>query len=236
MSGTGNPVLKTPHLDRLAADGVLFEKAFVTTSICCTSRASILTGQHMRRHGIEDFAKPLSPAQWRQTFPALLRQAGYRTGFLGKYAIGAPNVSQELSLPAGQFDLWYGFPQSIAFKQVVDGRDRYLTTVMEEKATQFLEEAGTGKPFCLIVALKEPHGPLTYFDPEFDHPYANSTVTPPGKPDARVLRGAPGTSPRFPQRNPTMAEGPGDLPGRHAEGIRLYQPVRPCRRADLSGP
>jgi hypothetical protein len=88
MSCTGNAVLKTPYMDQLAREGVLFEQAFVTTAICCCSRASIYTGQHMRRHGIEDFGKPLSAAQWQQTFPALLRQAGYRTAFLGKYAVG----------------------------------------------------------------------------------------------------------------------------------------------------
>ncbi len=179
LSCTGNKILKTPHMDELAASGILFEKAFATTAICCSSRASILTGQHMRRHGIEDFAKPLSSAQWQKTFPALLRQAGYRTAFLGKYAIGSPAVSKELSLPEKEFDLWYGFPQSIAFKQVVDGRDRYLTTVMEEKAAQFLEDGKNKKPFCMIVALKEPHGPLNYFDPEFEAPYTTSTIPQP---------------------------------------------------------
>ena len=176
LSCTGNTVLKTPNMDRIASQGVLFEKAFVTTSICCTSRASILTGQHMRRHGIDDFAKPLSAEQWRQTFPALLHQAGYRTAFLGKYAVGAPNVNKTLALPEKQFDLWYGFPQSIAFKQVIEGRDRYLTTVIEEKAEQFLEQPKGAKPFCMIVALKEPHGPLTFFDPEFKNQYANVNI------------------------------------------------------------
>jgi arylsulfatase A-like enzyme len=179
MSCTGNPVLRTPNMDRLAAEGVLFENAFVTTSICCCSRASIYTGQHMRRHGIEDFAKPLSAAQWRQTFPALLRQSGYRTAFLGKYAIGSPKVSKELSLPGDQFDLWYGFPQNIAFKQSVDGKERYLTTVMAEKAVRFLKETEKNQPFCLIMALKEPHGPLDYFDPEFKDPCANAAIPPP---------------------------------------------------------
>ena len=179
MSCTGNSVLKTPNLDRLAAEGVLFENAFVTTAICCCSRAGIYTGQHLRRHGIGDFEKPLSAAQWQQTFPARLRQSGYRTAFLGKFAIGSPKVSQALSLPGDQFDLWYGFPQSIAFKQVVDGQARYLTTVMTEKAVQFLRETKTGQPFCLIMALKEPHGPLDYFDPEFPDPYAHATIPPP---------------------------------------------------------
>jgi arylsulfatase A-like enzyme len=177
LSCTGNSVLRTPALDQLAASGVLFENAFVTTAICCCSRASILTGQHMRRHGIRDFARPLSSEQWQNTFPALLRAAGYRTAFLGKYAIGSPEVSKELSLPEKQFDLWFGFPQSISFKQMVDGRDRYLTTIMEEKASQFLADTQNSKaPFCLIVAIKEPHGPLDYFDPEFADAYATSVI------------------------------------------------------------
>jgi arylsulfatase A-like enzyme len=181
LSCTGNTVLKTPHIDQLAAEGVLFEKAFVTTAICCCSRASLYTGQHMRRHGVEDFKTPLSAAQWQQTFPALLRKAGYRTGFLGKFAIGAPQPNSALALPADQFDLWYGFPQMIAFKQMVNGKPRYLTTVMTEKAVEFLKETKTKPelPFCLIVALKEPHGPLDYFDPEYKDPYTNATIPPP---------------------------------------------------------
>jgi arylsulfatase A-like enzyme len=179
MSCTGNTVLKTPNMDRLAADGVMFDNAFVTTAICCCSRASIYTGQHMRRHGIEDFKKPLSAAQWEQTFPALLRKAGYRTAFLGKFAIGAPGDPRGLSLPADQFDLWYGFPQSIAFKQTVDGKPRYLTTVMTEKAVSFIKEKKSDQPFCLIVAFKEPHGPRNYYDPEFKDPLANSTIPQP---------------------------------------------------------
>jgi len=179
MSCTGNTVLKTPNMDRLAAQGVLFEKAFVTTAICCSSRASIYTGQYMRRHGIEDFKRPLSAAQWRQTFPALLRGAGYRTAFLGKFAIGAPEDARGLALPADQFDLWYGFPQSIAFKQTIEGKARYLTTVMTEKAVGFIKETKLDQPFCLIMALKEPHGPRNYFDPEFKDPIAGSTIPQP---------------------------------------------------------
>lgn len=176
MGCTGNPIIKTPNMDRLAAQGVLFEKAFVTTAICCCSRASIYTGQHMRRHGIEDFEKALSAAQWQQTFPALLRQSGYRTAFLGKFAIGSAKAGKNLALPEDQFDLWYGFPQGIAFKQMVDGKAKYLTTVMTEKAVQFLKETKAEQPFCLIVALKEPHGPLDYFDPEFADPYRNTVI------------------------------------------------------------
>jgi arylsulfatase A-like enzyme len=179
MNCAANTVLKTPNMDRIAQHGVLFENAFVTTSICCSSRASIYTGQYMRRHGIEDFKKPLSPAQWQQTFPALLRRAGYRTAFLGKFAIGAPEDARDLALPADKFDLWYGFPQSIEFKQIIDGQPSYLTTVMTEKAVNFIKEKKSDKPFCLIVAFKEPHPPRNYYDPQFKNPVADSVFPQP---------------------------------------------------------
>ena len=86
MGYTGNTVIHTPNMDRLAKEGVFFENAFITTPICAVSRASILTGQHMRRHGIEDFATPLSDEALDQTYPVLLRDAGYRTAYLGKFA------------------------------------------------------------------------------------------------------------------------------------------------------
>ena len=176
----GNKEIKTPHLDQLARRGTLFDNAFVTTAICCSSRASILTGQHMYRHGIRDFKKPLSAEAFQQTYPALLRKAGYRTGYLGKFAIGNPGLHpRELCLPAGAFDAWYGFPQSINFKQKVDGKTRFLTEVMTEKAITFLESSKADQPFCLTVAFKEPHGPFNYFDPKVPNRYKGVEIAPP---------------------------------------------------------
>src|SRR5262245_23405339 len=57
----GHPFLKTPNIDRLAAEGVHFRNAFVTTSICCVSRASYFTGRYCRNHGVGDFNTPLAP-------------------------------------------------------------------------------------------------------------------------------------------------------------------------------
>ena len=176
----GNEHIQTPNLDRLAADGVLFTNSFATTAICCSNRACILTGQHMRRHGIRDFAQPLSAEAFAQTYPALLRSAGYRTGYLGKFAVGSPTGDQKhLALPADQFDFWLGFPQSINFRQEVDGKVQYLTTRMEEQADEFLRTNPADQPFCLTVALKEPHGPWNYFDPDVADPYADTQIPPP---------------------------------------------------------
>jgi arylsulfatase A-like enzyme len=173
----GNSVIQTPNLDRLAADGVYFENAFVTTAICCSSRAGILTGQHMSRHGIRDFQEPLSAEAFAQTYPAILRKAGYRTGYLGKFAVGWPREEiRHLSLPAQEFDYWYGFPQVFNFKQMVDGQAHYLTDLITQKAIEFLQTNPAGQPFCLTVSFKEPHGPHTYFDPDFPELYKTVTI------------------------------------------------------------
>lgn len=180
MGCMGNEHIQTPHLDRLAADGVLFTNSFVTTAICCSNRACILTGQHMRRHGIRDFAEPLSADAFQETYPALLRSAGYRTGYLGKFAVGAPTAGRKpLALPADQFDFWLGFPQSINFRQELDGKVQYLTTRMEEQAVEFLRSNPSNQPFCLTVALKEPHGPWNYFDPDIPDAYKDVRIPPP---------------------------------------------------------
>jgi arylsulfatase A-like enzyme len=175
----GNKVIRTPNMDRLAAEGVYFENAFVTTAICCSSRASILTGQYMRRHGITDFHKPLSAEAFAQSYPVLLRKAGYRTGYLGKFAVGWPRKDiRHLSLPVEQFDYWYGFPQVFGFEQKIDGKSRYLTDVITERAIDFLRTNPADKPFCLTIAFKEPHGPHDYFDPDFPNPYEGQTIPP----------------------------------------------------------
>jgi len=103
----GNPVINTPEHDRLAREGVLFENCFVTTSICCVSRANVFTGQYARRHGIDDFFKMFSNEQWSQTYPALLRRRGYWTGFIGKWGIGA-NEQRNMDKASGFFDFWAG--------------------------------------------------------------------------------------------------------------------------------
>ncbi|MCK4920304.1 MAG: sulfatase-like hydrolase/transferase, partial [Bacteroidales bacterium] len=82
MGCMGNPVIKTPNMDRLAAEGVLFENAFLTTSICMASRASVMLGQFESRHQC-NFERPsnktISYAEFDKSYPRLLQKAGYRT-------------------------------------------------------------------------------------------------------------------------------------------------------------
>lgn len=192
LGASGNPHIKTPHMDQLAAEGMLFTNSFATTAICCSNRACILTGQHMRRHGIEDFQKPLSAEAFSETYPVLLRKAGYRTGYLGKFAVGWPRPEiKHLSLPADQFDFWYGFDQMIDFRQMVDGQPRYLTTLMTEKAREFLRTNPPDQPFCLTVAIKEPHGPWNFFDPDQPNIYEGVTIPPPGNMTPEAFQALP---------------------------------------------
>ena len=82
----GHPYLETPNLDRMSRGGVVFENAFVTTSLCSPSRASILTGRYAHRHGVIDNYTPVPPDL--HSFPEALRKAGYRTAFIGKWHMG----------------------------------------------------------------------------------------------------------------------------------------------------
>ncbi|MFM7321074.1 MAG: sulfatase-like hydrolase/transferase [Armatimonadota bacterium] len=143
----GHPLLRTPNIDRLASEGTRFENAFVTTAICCASRAAILTGQYNRRNGIHEFNVPLTPAQHAASYPGRLRSAGYRIGYVGKYGVGDGHPP-----PADRYDYWRGF----AGQGVYETPAGHLTDVMTRQAVEFLE-TGDQRPSCLCVAYKAPH-------------------------------------------------------------------------------
>lgn len=105
MSCAGNVALQTPELDRLAKEGLRFTDAFVTTAICATSRASILTGQYARRHGVNDFRTKLPDLD--ATYPMRLKQAGYYVGFAGKWGVG-DTADDWFGRCARAFDFWAG--------------------------------------------------------------------------------------------------------------------------------
>jgi arylsulfatase A-like enzyme len=148
----GNPVLRTPSIDRLAARGTTFTNSFCTTAICPVSRTSIITGQYERRHKIADFKTPLTKEQFARTFPALLRQHGYRTGFIGKWGLGDP-------LPATQYDFFRGFSgQGDYFPKGKAGAPgEHLTAKQAAQAVEFLEGCSAASPFLLQISTKAPH-------------------------------------------------------------------------------
>ncbi len=146
----GNRIIHTPHLDALAARGVTFDRAFVTTSICAPNRACILTGQYCARHGMWEFDRELPPEQLAQTYLALLKQAGYRTGFIGKYGVGKP--------PDELLDFNRAFPgQGNFVVRQSDGTTIHLDRLMGLQAVEFLEGCRPDQPFQLSVSFKGPH-------------------------------------------------------------------------------
>lgn len=161
IGGLGHPWLKghTPNLDRMIGNGVTFRNAFVTTSLCSPSRASILTSRYMHAHGVTDNFTPLDPKL--PTFPALLQQAGYRTGFFGKWHMGGDGDD-----PQPGFHDWLSFRGQ---GEYVDAevnhngnrskRKGYLTEVLTNEAASFIQ-ANKDKPFCLYLSHKAVHAPF----------------------------------------------------------------------------
>jgi arylsulfatase len=142
----GNPVVKTPNLDRLAGEGVRFTRACVTTSICGVSRASLLTGQWMSRHGTTAFEMFDTP--WQQTLPGLLRANGYWTGHVGKWHNG--------KFPEDRYDFGRSYHQR-HFHKEPDGSTIHVTKKNERDALEFLRTRPKGRPFVLTVAFFAPH-------------------------------------------------------------------------------
>jgi len=190
----GHPWLKgkTPNMDQMAAQGVHFRNAFVTTSLCSPSRATILTGQMLFRHGVVNNSTDL-PATM-PTFPQLLKASGYRTGFLGKWHMGDHN-----SNPRPGFDHWLSFRgQGEYFDPPVNinGREQkrsgYMSDILTEEALGFLK-ASKETPFCLFLSHKNVHHPFTpaprhqglFRSMEIPYPetYPNTAQNREGKPD-----------------------------------------------------
>ncbi len=151
--------LETPHLDRLAREGAHLRNAFVSTSLCSPSRASILTGQYMHHHGVVDNQRPEPDAI--RFFPEFLRAAGYATAFVGKWHMG--HDSDE---PRRGFDHWAGFRgQGDYFDPAINinGERRqfkgYSTDVLTDLAIEWLRSQ-QGKPSFLYLSFKAPHFPF----------------------------------------------------------------------------
>jgi len=191
LGAAGNPIIFTPNMDQLAREGVHFTQAFVTTSICCTSRASIFLGQYARRHGIWDFSTDFSQVQLENTYDMLLKNQGYSVGFIGKYGVGS-------NLPADRYHFWRGIPGQPKYEQTgADGRSRHLTGILGDQAIEFLESTPSGKPFCLSISFKAPHvqdeDPRQFiYDPALESLYSDIDIPVPETADPRFFNGLPG--------------------------------------------
>lgn len=163
LSCYGNSILKTPNMDRIGDEGIRFELAFVTNSLCAPSRASFLTGLYSHSHGVTTNGE--EPGWFDQqglrrdqdTWPKLLREAGYASAVVGKWHIK--------SLPFG-FDHFAVLPGQGAYFDpefiVNDGHARFrghTDDVIADQALAWLKHRPADKPFCLLCQFKAPHTP-----------------------------------------------------------------------------
>jgi N-acetylglucosamine-6-sulfatase len=178
MEEPGTPsFLETPAMDKMAGEGVHIANAFVTTSLCSPSRASILTGQYAHTHGVVDNQR-LVPEGTR-FFPQDLQEEGYETAFVGKWHMG--RSSDE---PRKGFDHWESYPgQGVYFDPTfnVNGTrqqfEGHVTDITTDRALRWLEE-DREDPFFLYVSHKAPHYPFEppkrydglYGDEPIDYP------------------------------------------------------------------
>lgn len=177
LGSKGNPIIQTPNLDQLVSKGTNFNNAFVTTPICCVSRASIFTGQYANRHEINDFVTDFTPEQLYNTYPQVLRRNGYYTGFIGKYGVGD-------SMPAKAFDYWKGFGgQGVYFYKDGNKDSIHSTDLMGNQSLEFISKRDRSKPFCLSVSFKAPHvqdgSPIHngyIYSPFYENYYKNVTI------------------------------------------------------------
>ena len=153
----GHPFLETPHVDRLAEEGVWFANAFHAVPLCSPNRASILTGQYPSRHGIIDNVARNRVSHGLRTFPQDLQRAGYATAFFGKWHMGNDPT------PRPGFDEWAAIPgqgRTIDPELYEDGRihvvEGYITDVLTDRAISFIERAGD-EPFFIYIGHKAVH-------------------------------------------------------------------------------
>ncbi len=164
----GNKEIKTPNIDRLAAEGTLFTRAYCNNSVCSPSRAAFLTGLIPSQHGVHAYipnAAQLGPNAYQtleefRTLPKILSENGYTCGLSGKWHLGENNVPQQgftywYSKAGGHTDKFYNDDMIKDGKVYVE--TNYTTEVITDHAVEFLQQ-NSKKPFFLYLAYNGPYG------------------------------------------------------------------------------
>ncbi len=190
MSCSGNPYVKTPHFDRMAKEGVMFENAFVNVAVCSPSRACFLTGKNPHQvgapciiHNAQTFHRTEIP------FPQRLHDAGYSTAHFGKWHLGEGHVAKP------GYDVWRGFyAVGPYFNPTLSGTGEtkqykgFTDDVLSELAADYIKEsAKKDKPFCVFVGLKAPHLHFEY-PPRHEHIFDGKDIPKPDSYDEDYVR------------------------------------------------
>ncbi|MGB0579518.1 MAG: sulfatase-like hydrolase/transferase [Limisphaerales bacterium] len=165
----GHPFVKTPNVDRLLSQSVRFRNTYIAEPVCAPSRVSLLTGMHERVHGIGFTSSyQLTEDQWSRSYPALVKKAGYYTGFVGKFGVEYYSFRGK----AGEkFDYWWGhdgwtkfLPKNTKSDSTLPyhkAKAEVITEIMSEAMAAFFGAIPDDQPFCLSVSLNTPHGSQT---------------------------------------------------------------------------
>jgi arylsulfatase A-like enzyme len=172
----GNQEVRSPHLDRLAAEGVRFQSAFTPSPVCSPARACLLAGRTPSQVGIHDWIQEVEPLfgdrDWpasEHTLPELLAAAGYRCGLSGKWHLGRSHLA-----PRG-FSWYFGLPRwqgdhIETYTYIHNGVERTLsgnkTRFIAEAALEFLDSASAAQPWFLQVGFIATHSPYAGQEPE----------------------------------------------------------------------
>jgi len=205
---SGNPIIYTPNIDKLASNGTRFTNAFVTTPICAASRASFLTGLYERTHQFTFLTQPLRSCFADISYPSVLKASDYYTGFIGKFGIESgkgivelENRDETLDKMFDHFDnfehwgKFKGSPKGY-FVDQPDGTKRHLTEITGDKVVDFLNDRNSDEPWCLSVSFNAAHAqdndPQQYFWPEaVGHLYKDVTIPEPVNSDPAFFEALP---------------------------------------------
>jgi len=192
----GNPIIKTPTLDKLAREGVYFRNAMVTTPISAASRASILTGLYERTHGYTFQQGPLKKPYMDIAYPVLLRENGYFTGFFGKLGVDYKNADKLFDV-ADIYDRAERMKDRRGyFYKKIDNDTVHLTRFTGHEAQNFLRNAPNDKPFCLSLSFSAPHAQdhakeQFFWQPKSDTLYSNVRIPDPLLKDDKYFNALP---------------------------------------------
>lgn len=151
----GSKLMQTPNIDRIAKEGVLFNKGYVTNSICGPSRAVFLTGKYSHKNGFKDNENSRFDGS-QDSFVKQLRNSGYQTAWIGKWHLETQ--------PQG-FDFWQILPGQGQYYNpdfnMMDGskkkKEGYVSDVIEDVSESWLDSRDPDKPFCLVIGHKATH-------------------------------------------------------------------------------
>lgn len=180
ISAYGSRINRTPNIDRIARDGMLFRRCYVSNAICGPSRAVILTGKYSHLNGFVHNGNTFDGGQ--QTFPKLLRGGGYQTALIGKWHLKSiPTGFDHYDVLLGQGPYYNPRMRTMdeSGSPVVRSHTGYTTDIITDKALSWLENTrDTAKPFMLMVQHKAPHRNWQP-GPDHLHLYENTSIPEP---------------------------------------------------------